>query len=54
MLFRSLTKEDIRFVGDRLSEGGDDYPVKALGVDSLAVSRWQDTALLVRTILEVT
>ena len=42
------------FVGDQLGEGGNDYPVKAIGVDCLAVSRWQDTALLMQTILEVT
>ncbi|MGD0714787.1 MAG: HAD-IIB family hydrolase [Gaiellaceae bacterium] len=48
------TKKDILFVGDMLSEGGNDHPVKALGVDCLAVSRWQDTALVIQTILEVT
>ena len=47
-------KQDVIFVGDRLSEGGNDYPVKAMGVDCLAVSRWQDTALVVQTILDVT
>lgn len=49
-----VTKKDIIFVGDQLGEGGNDYPVKAIGVDCLAVSRWQDTALLMQTILEVT
>ncbi len=28
--------------------------VKAMGVDCLAVSRWQDTALVIQTILGVT
>jgi phosphomannomutase len=32
------------FVGDRLDEGGNDYPVLALGVPSVAVHGWQDTA----------
>lgn len=50
----ALTKKDIIFVGDRLSEGGNDYPVKAMGVDCLAVSRWQDTALVIQTMLGVT
>lgn len=49
-----LAKEELIFVGDRLEEGGNDYPVKAIGVDCLKVSRWQDTALLIETILEVT
>lgn len=49
-----VTKEDLIFVGDRLDEGGNDYPVKAMGVDCLKVSGWRDTALVVETILEVT
>jgi hypothetical protein len=32
------------FVGDRLDEGGNDYPVKAMGVRTHAVNGWQDTA----------
>lgn len=32
------------FYGDRLDEGGNDYPVKALGVRSIAVSGWEHTA----------
>lgn len=50
----AITKKDVIFVGDRLSKGGNDYPVKAMGVDCLEVSRWQDTALVIQTILGVT
>jgi phosphomannomutase len=32
------------FVGDRLDEGGNDYPVKATGVRTVAVTDWEDTA----------
>ena len=32
------------FYGDRLDEGGNDYPVLALGVPSIAVTGWQNTA----------
>lgn len=32
------------FYGDRLDEGGNDYPVLALGVPSIAVEGWEDTA----------
>jgi hypothetical protein len=32
------------FYGDRLDEGGNDYPVLAIGVPSVAVEGWQDTA----------
>jgi phosphomannomutase len=49
----AVTKKDVLFVGDRLSKGGNDYPVKAMGVDCLEVSRWQDTALIIEAILDV-
>lgn len=48
-----IGKDEILFFGDRLIEGGNDYPVKAMGVDSLEVSRWQDTALGIEAILHV-
>lgn len=35
---------DMLFYGDRLDEGGNDYPVLALGVRSIAVSGWVNTA----------
>lgn len=47
-----LGKEDMLFVGDRLDEGGNDYPVKAMGVDSISVKNWEDTALVIETILK--
>ncbi len=50
----AVTKKDVLFVGDRLGTDGNDHPVKAMGVDCLAVSRWQDTALVIQTILGVT
>jgi phosphomannomutase len=39
--------ERMLFVGDRLDEGGNDYPVKATGVRTHAVTGWQDTAAFV-------
>lgn len=48
-----LSKEDILFIGDRLQEGGNDYPVKAMGIDSLEISHWQETALAIEVILHV-
>jgi hypothetical protein len=48
-----IGKEDILFIGDRLQEGGNDYPVKAFGIDSIQISHWQETALAVETILHV-
>lgn len=32
------------FVGDRLDEGGNDYPVRGTGVKTFAVESWKDTA----------
>ena len=35
---------DMLFIGDRLDVDGNDYPVKALGVPTHAVSDWEDTS----------
>ncbi|POH62241.1 HAD family hydrolase [Cryobacterium zongtaii] len=43
--------EDMLFVGDRLDENGNDYPVKALGVDCVAVESWEDTAKFLDTLV---
>jgi hypothetical protein len=36
--------DQMLFIGDRLDEAGNDYPVKALGVPCHAVTGWPDTA----------
>jgi HAD superfamily hydrolase (TIGR01484 family) len=46
-----ISKEDILFIGDRLQEGGNDYPVKAFGIDSIEISKWEETAIAVEAIL---
>lgn len=46
-----LDVSDVVFVGDRLEEGGNDYPVKAMGIRCVAVHRWQDTADYVEGLL---
>lgn len=46
-----LQKEDILFFGDKLQEGGNDYPVKAYGIDSIEVTRWEDTANCLESIV---
>ena len=43
----------ILFIGDKLQEGGNDYPVKAMGIDTIEVNGWQDTALLLEGIIAV-
>lgn len=41
---------DVLFIGDRLEEGGNDYPVKAMGIDTIAVEKWEDTALVIENL----
>jgi phosphomannomutase len=48
-----ISKDEILFFGDNLQEGGNDYPVKAFGIDSLDVEGWEDTARRLETILAV-
>ena len=48
-----LMPEDILFLGDKLDEGGNDHPVKAIGVDSVAVTGWEQTAVAVEAITYV-
>jgi hypothetical protein len=40
-------------LGDKLQEGGNDYPVKAMGVDCIEVDGWEETALVLEGILGV-
>jgi phosphomannomutase len=42
---------DMLFVGDRLDENGNDYPVKAMGVDCVAVEGWEDTAVFLKGLI---
>lgn len=48
-----ISKDDILFIGDKLDEGGNDYPVKAMGIDTIAVDGWEETALVLEGILAV-
>jgi phosphomannomutase len=48
-----VSKEDILFLGDKLQEGGNDYPVRAMGIDCIEVSCWEDTAHVLEGVLAV-
>jgi phosphomannomutase len=48
-----VAMEEILFIGDKLDEGGNDYPVKAMGIDTIAVEKWEDTALVIETLNKV-
>lgn len=43
--------DDMLFVGDRLDPDGNDYPVKAMGVECVAVEGWEDTAAFIENFL---
>ena len=47
-----ISKEEILFIGDKLEEGGNDYPVKAMGIDCIAVDKWEECALVVETLIK--
>lgn len=49
-----ISQDEILFLGDKLQEGGNDYPVKAMGIDSIEVDGWETTAYVVEGILGVT
>ena len=49
----SLQKNEALFIGDRLEEGGNDFPVRAMGVNTIAVDGWETTPHVVRGILGV-
>lgn len=51
MQYNDLTMDQILFVGDRLDEGGNDRPVMDMGIESIAVHGWKDTADVVEKLL---
>jgi len=48
-----ISKDEILFIGDKLEENGNDYPVKAMGIDTIAVRSEQDTEYVIEGILGV-
>ncbi len=48
-----FSKEDILFMGDKIVPGGNDYPVAEMGIDCVAVERWEDTAYALEGIVKV-
>ena len=49
-----ITKQDILFFGDKMQPGGNDYPVKSLGIDSVEVISSEDTVERLNAILSST
>jgi phosphomannomutase len=48
-----ISKEDILFIGDRIWEGGNDYPVKLMGIDCVPVNGFEHTPWVIRGVLAV-
>jgi HAD superfamily hydrolase (TIGR01484 family) len=44
--------QELLFVGDRLDEAGNDYPVLAAGVPCVPVTSWQDTLIVIAQFIE--
>ena len=44
-----ISISDMLFVGDRLDEGGNDYPVLRLGIDAHPVEGWEDTVAFIES-----
>lgn len=49
-----ISRDEILYMGDKLDEGGNDYPVKAMGIDTIAVEGWETTAYAIEGILGIT
>lgn len=49
-----ISQDEILFVGDKLQEGGNDYPVKAMGIDTIEVRHQEDTVFVLEGVLGVT
>jgi phosphomannomutase len=48
-----LTVRDILYFGDQLEPGGNDYAVKAMGIDTITVTGWEQTAVSIEAIVKV-
>jgi len=49
-----ISQDEILFIGDKLQEGGNDYPVKAMGIDTIEVRHQEDTVFVLEGVLGVT
>lgn len=49
----AIEKQNILFIGDRLQPGGNDYPVLEMGIDSIEISDWKETALAIQILCKV-
>jgi HAD superfamily hydrolase (TIGR01484 family) len=48
-----IVEGEILYIGDRLEEGGNDYPVKAMGIDCVHVADYRSTPSVVEAIVKL-
>lgn len=48
-----ISKGEILFIGDRIWEGGNDYPVKLMGIDTVAVGGFEHTPWVIKGLLAI-
>lgn len=53
MEFLGVSKSDILYFGDMTQEGGNDYPVVAMGIDTITVRSHEDTEFALLGILNI-
>ena len=53
MSYLALDLQDMLFIGDRLDVGGNDFPVREMGVPCISVTGWQETADCVDWVLGI-
>lgn len=46
----NIDYDDILFIGDRLDIGGNDYPVKAMGIKTISVSNHEETVGVIKAL----
>ncbi|MFZ2560208.1 MAG: HAD-IIB family hydrolase [Candidatus Nanoperiomorbaceae bacterium] len=49
-----IKKSDILYFGDMTQPGGNDYPVVQMGIDTITVRDWRETASVLRGIIAIT
>jgi HAD superfamily hydrolase (TIGR01484 family) len=48
-----ISKENVLYIGDKLQEGGNDFPVRNMGIDTIEVRNAEDTIFILEGILAV-
>ncbi|MDR0199696.1 MAG: HAD-IIB family hydrolase [Streptococcaceae bacterium] len=46
-----VTKDEILYFGDMTQEGGNDYPVVQMGIETITVRDWQETAAVLQALV---